>query len=98
MGNFDGFHHIKFYVGNALQAASYYCTRFGFTHVYSHTLETGNRDSAQHVIRQNKIFFVFVSDLAEKDISRHVSKHGDGVKDVAFTVDDCHAVWKVESF
>jgi 4-hydroxyphenylpyruvate dioxygenase len=29
-GKFLGFDHIHFWVGNALQAAGWYCTRFGF--------------------------------------------------------------------
>jgi len=30
VGKFLAFDHIKFYVGNAKQAASYYTSRFGF--------------------------------------------------------------------
>ena len=33
VGKFLAFDHIKFYVGNAKQAASFYCTRFGFDYV-----------------------------------------------------------------
>ena len=31
IGTFHGFDHIKFYVGNAKQAASFYTSRMGFS-------------------------------------------------------------------
>ncbi|KAI3639473.1 hypothetical protein MIR68_002488 [Amoeboaphelidium protococcarum] len=58
-----GFDHLKFYVGNAKQAASYYCTRFGFEHVGYRGLETGDRDVVSHVVQKNKVFLVFSSAL-----------------------------------
>ena len=33
VGVFYAFDHVKFYVGNAKQAASFYTTRFGFDYV-----------------------------------------------------------------
>jgi 4-hydroxyphenylpyruvate dioxygenase len=33
IGVFYGFDHMKFWVGNAKQAASYYCSRFGFEYL-----------------------------------------------------------------
>jgi 4-hydroxyphenylpyruvate dioxygenase len=33
IGKFLKFDHLKFYVGNAKQAASYYTSRFGFEYV-----------------------------------------------------------------
>ena len=46
-------------------------------------------------MKQNKIRFVLTSPL-EKDtaIGHHIDVHGDGVKDVSFTVDDAEAAWK----
>ena len=32
-GSFKGFDHVTFWVGNAKQAASYFCTRLGFEYV-----------------------------------------------------------------
>jgi 4-hydroxyphenylpyruvate dioxygenase len=31
-------------------------------------------------------------------MDRHIVKHGDGVRDVAFQVEDCNAIYKVSSF
>ena len=33
IGKFLGFDHVTFWVGNAKQAASYYCSRMGFEYV-----------------------------------------------------------------
>ncbi|GES93217.1 4-hydroxyphenylpyruvate dioxygenase [Rhizophagus clarus] len=96
LGNYEGFDHIKFWVGNAKQAASYYCTKLGFKHIGYQGLETGVRDVVSHVVRQNSITFVFQSPLNPNDklMSDHQSLHGDGVKDVAFAVDDARGLWK----
>ncbi|KAF9896069.1 hypothetical protein BX616_008197, partial [Lobosporangium transversale] len=94
-GNYDGFDHIVFWVGNAKQAASFYTTRFGFKGIAYRGLETGHRDVCSHVVKQDDIVFVFQSPLNpnNKVFSDHLALHGDGVKDVAFTVDDVHAIY-----
>jgi len=96
VGKFYCFDHIRFWVGNAKQAASFYTTRFGFEPVAYQGLETGHRDVVSHVIRLNKIFFVFSSALGpgNKAMADHMDRHGDGVRDVAFTVDDAAGIWK----
>ncbi|KAJ0004279.1 hypothetical protein NQD34_010493 [Periophthalmus magnuspinnatus] len=90
-GRFLRFHHITFWVGNAKQAASFYCDKMGFEPLAYKGLETGNRDVAGHVIRQDKIIVVFESALnpGNKEMGDHLLKHGDAVKDIAFQVEDC---------
>ncbi|ESZ95705.1 4-hydroxyphenylpyruvate dioxygenase [Sclerotinia borealis F-4128] len=61
--NFHGYDHITWYVGNAKQAASYYCTRFGFQAIAYKGLETGSRYIASHVVGNGKIRFVLTSPL-----------------------------------
>ncbi|GFW27066.1 4-hydroxyphenylpyruvate dioxygenase [Trichonephila clavipes] len=60
-GRFLHFDHITFWVGNAKQAAAYYCTKMGFEPLCYKGLETGSREVAAHVVKQNRIVFVFVS-------------------------------------
>jgi len=93
-GKFLHFDHLTFWVGNAKQAASYYCTRFGFTPIGYKGLETGSRQVASHVIEQNRIRFVFQSAYEPDDpiMGPHLVKHGDGVKDIAFAVEDLDAI------
>lgn len=95
-GRFIAFDHITFYVGNAKQAASYYTTRMGFEPVAYQGLETGHRQFVRHAVRQNKIVFVFVSayDPYDTVIGNHLVKHGDGVKDVAFEVEELDVIVK----
>jgi 4-hydroxyphenylpyruvate dioxygenase len=88
--------HLEFYVGNAKQAAHYYCSTLGFRPVAYAGLETGLRDRASYVVAQGDIRFVFTTALApEHPISQHVLLHGDGVKDVALQVPDAEAAYRV---
>ncbi|CAH1996268.1 unnamed protein product [Acanthoscelides obtectus] len=99
-GKFLYFDHVTFYVGNAKQAASYYVTRLGFQPLAYKGLETGSRKYAHHVVHQNRIIFQFVSpyESDDKEVNQHVSKHGDGVKDVAFAVENLDAIVAVSLF
>ncbi|KAM9846547.1 4-hydroxyphenylpyruvate dioxygenase [Aulostomus maculatus] len=90
-GKFVKFHHLTFWVGNAKQASSYYCDKMGFESFAYKGLETGSREVVSHAIRQDKIIFVFESALnpGNEEMGEHLMKHGDGVKDIAFQVEDC---------
>lgn len=90
-GGYVSFHHITFWVGNAKQAASFYCNKMGFEPLAYQGLETGSREVVSHVVKQDKIRFVFQSALNpdNEEMGKHLVKHGDGVKDIAFQVTDC---------
>lgn len=97
IGVFYGFDHIKFYVGNAKQTASWYTARLGFDYYAYRGLETGERSVVSHVVRNGDIMFEFCSSLDPSDangIGEHIKIHGDAVKDVAFTVDDARGIWE----
>jgi len=90
-----GTDYIEFYVGNAKQAAHFYKTAFGFQGLAYAGPETGVRDTASYVLRQNKLTFVFTSALRpDHGIAREVSKHGDAVKAIALEVDDAQKAWQ----
>ena len=90
----NGIDHVEFWVGNARQAAAYFRALWGFTPVAYAGLETGVRDRASYVMRQNDITIVLTGALGpEGEIAEHVHRHGDGVKDIAFAVDDVAASW-----
>ncbi|KAF5897853.1 4-hydroxyphenylpyruvate dioxygenase-like, partial [Clarias magur] len=90
-GKFLSFDHLTFWVGNAKQAASFYCTKLGFEPLAYRGLETGSREVVSHVVKQGKIIYVFSSALnpGNKEMGEHLVKHGDGVKDIAFAVENC---------
>jgi 4-hydroxyphenylpyruvate dioxygenase len=85
-----------FWVGNAKQAASFYTTRLGFQPLGYKGLECGERNVVSHAVRQNRITFVFQSPLnpSNPDMSKHHSIHGDGVRDMAFTVDNARNIYE----
>jgi 4-hydroxyphenylpyruvate dioxygenase len=84
-----GTDYIEFYVGNAKQAAHYYKTAFGFQSLAYAGLETGMRDRASYVLKQDKIRLVLTSPLkGDSPINDHIVKHGDAVKIVALWVED----------
>jgi len=81
--------HIEFYVGNAKQSMYFLCKGLGFQPVAFSGLETGVRDKASYLLKQNNLNFVVTSSLIEdSEISEFVKKHGDGVKDIALRVYD----------
>jgi 4-hydroxyphenylpyruvate dioxygenase len=85
----NGTDYVEFWVGNAKQASLYYRAAFGFRLVGYRGPETGVRGRASYLLEQNKLRFVLTSSLGPDDpISDHVRLHGDGVRDIAFWVDD----------
>ena len=85
----NGTDYIELYVGNAKQASLFYQHCMGFELIAYAGPETGVRDRASYVLKQDKIRFLFTTSLQpDSDISEHVKKHGDGVKVLALWVDD----------
>jgi len=85
----NGTDHVEFYVGNAKQAAHFYKTAFGFQSLAYAGPETGVRDRASYVLKQDKIRLVLTTPLhSDHPIAEHIKKHGDGVKILALWVDD----------
>lgn len=81
--------HVRFFVGNAKQAAFFYAHCFGFTIDQVADLTTGSRDAAHYLLTQGNIRFLLTSPLtAEHPAAMECALYGDGVKDVAFTVFD----------
>jgi 4-hydroxyphenylpyruvate dioxygenase len=88
----SGIDHVEFWVGNARQAAAYFRALWGFTPIAYAGLETGVRDRASYVLRQNDITIVVTAPLGPGgEIADHVRLHGDGVHDIAFAVEDAAA-------
>ena len=90
-----GTDYVEFYVGNAKQAAHFYKTAFGFQSLAYAGPETGVKEKASYVIRQNKLTFVLTTPLrTDNAIADHIYKHGDGVKMLALKVEDATDAWK----
>ena len=91
----DGWDHVELWVGNAKQAAFWYEHALGFARLAYAGPETGVRDRASYVLGQGEIRFVLTSPLREaSEISQHVARHGDGVKDIALAVPDATEAYR----
>jgi 4-hydroxyphenylpyruvate dioxygenase len=91
----NGTDYVEFWVGNAKQAAYFYRAAFGMELVAYRGPETGTRETASYVLQQGRIRFVLTSALrGDHEISSHVRRHGDGVRDIALMVDDAEAAWR----
>jgi 4-hydroxyphenylpyruvate dioxygenase len=90
----QGIDHVELYVSNARQAAHYYRTAFGFTPIAYAGLETGLRDRMSYVLQLGDCYLVVTSPLSSQGpVADYVSKHGDGVKDIALRVSDVEKVY-----
>ena len=86
--------HLRFYVGNAKQAAFFYASTFGFTVDQVADLTTGSRDAANYLLTQGNIRLILTSGLShDHEANEHVKRYGDGVRAIAFTVDDAEAAF-----
>ena len=87
--------HVRFFVGNAKQAATFYAHTFGFQVEQNSDLTTGSRDAASYLLTQGNIRLLLTTGLsADHPAQGEVAKYGDGVKDIAFTVFDATAAYE----
>ena len=85
----NGTDYVELYVGNAKQSSIFYQYAFGYELIAYAGPETGVRDRASYVLKQDKIRLVLTTALKENHpIADHVKNHGDGVKVLALWVDD----------
>ncbi|HEY0091530.1 MAG TPA: 4-hydroxyphenylpyruvate dioxygenase [Flavobacterium sp.] len=90
-----GTDYVELYVGNAKQAAHFYKTAFGFESLAYAGLETGVREWASYVLKQDKIRLVLTTPLtSDSPINDHLKKHGDGVKVAALWVEDARSAFE----
>jgi 4-hydroxyphenylpyruvate dioxygenase len=91
----EGWDHVELWVGNAKQAAYFYEHALGFTRTAYAGPETGVRDRASYVVEQGDIRVVLTTALREDhEITHHLARHGDGVKDIALTVPDATEAYR----
>jgi 4-hydroxyphenylpyruvate dioxygenase len=89
-----GLDYLRFYVGNAKQAAHYYSTAFGMTLVAYRGPEQGYRDHAEYVLKSGSAIFVLAGGVhQDAPATRHHARHGDGIIDIALAVPDVDAAY-----
>ncbi|WP_078427796.1 4-hydroxyphenylpyruvate dioxygenase [Alkalihalobacterium alkalinitrilicum] len=91
----ESINHLELYVGNAKQAAYYFCYAFGFRIKSYRGLETGCRDRVSYVLQQGTINLVVTGALTDQtEVSTFVKLHGDGAKDIALKVSDVETAYQ----
>jgi len=87
-------HHVELVVGNAKQAAFFYRKAFGFDQVAYRGPETGTADRVSYVMKQSDIWMILTTPLRHDDpLNIWLTLHGDGVRDIAFEVEDAADVF-----
>jgi len=91
------FSQITFWVSNSKQVAMYFVSQFGFDIVDYQGLEHGYKSTETYTVKAGNVVFVIKACIIPDHncvIARHLSVHGDSVRDVAFKVNDCHEIYK----
>ena len=87
--------HVRFFVGNARQAAFFYAHTFGFQIEQYEDLTTGSRSQASFLLTQGNIRLLLTTGLTKDHPAQdEVRRFGDGVKDIALTVHDATAAYE----
>jgi 4-hydroxyphenylpyruvate dioxygenase len=87
-------HHVEFVVGNAKQASFFYRQGFGFDQIAYRGPETGSPDKVSYLLKQNDILIMLTTPLRHDDpLSTWLMLHGDGVRDIAFEVENIEEVY-----
>jgi 4-hydroxyphenylpyruvate dioxygenase len=87
---------VCFAVGNARQAAHFYASAFGMRLTAYQGPETGSPNVACYVLESGAARFVFKGPVrAGTELGEHVSRHGDGVYDIALRVPDAQRAYDV---
>jgi 4-hydroxyphenylpyruvate dioxygenase len=85
-----GWDHLELWVGNARAYTAFLSSAFGFDVVAYAGPETGwSREQVSYVLEQGDLRLLVTSSLVpDSEVAEHVKLHGDGVRDVAFLVED----------
>ena len=90
-----GWDHLEFWVGNARAVAHFFMSGFGFTCTGYAGPETGVRDRVSYVLEQGQVRFVVTGGLTgDSPVAAHVLRHGDGVRNLVWTVADVDAAFE----
>ena len=87
-----GWDHLEWWVGNARAVTAWLTSGFGFSVTAYAGPETGVSDRVSYVLAQGDVRFVVTAGLGpDSEVARHVSRHGDGIRHLAWRVDDVAA-------
>jgi 4-hydroxyphenylpyruvate dioxygenase len=86
-----GWDHLEWWVGNARAVTAWLTSGFGFEVVAYAGPETGVPDRVSYVLAQGDVRFVITAGLdAGSEVAQHVLRHGDGIRHLAWRVENAH--------
>ena len=89
-----GIDHLEWWVGNARAFTAFLASGFGFDIVAYAGPETGRRDRCSYLLQQGRVRFMVTGALdPDSPVAEHVRRHGDGIRDICFLVDDAPAAY-----
>jgi 4-hydroxyphenylpyruvate dioxygenase len=92
----EGIDYVHFVVGNARQAAHFYSSAFGMRVTAYRGPETGSRDYAEYVLESGGARFRITGEVhAGTELGQLVTRHGDGVYDIAIRVPDAAKAYEL---
>ena len=84
-----GWDHLEWWVGNARAVTAWLAGGFGMEVIAYAGPETGVTDRVSYVLASGDVRFVVTSGLdPDSAVARHVLRHGDGIRHLAWRVDD----------
>src|SRR3954454_25126699 len=90
-----GIDHLEWWVGNARAFAGFLASAFGFAPLAHAGPETGRRDRVSYLLQKGDVRFLVTGGLTpESPVAEHVRRHGDGIRDIAFVVEDVDAAYQ----
>src|SRR3954463_16771580 len=90
-----GIDHLEWWVGNARAFAGFLCSAFGFEPVAYAGTATERTARVSSLLQQGSgRFMVRGALLPDSPIADHVRRHGDGIRDIAFRVDDVDGAYE----
>ncbi|HET9732119.1 MAG TPA: 4-hydroxyphenylpyruvate dioxygenase, partial [Acidimicrobiales bacterium] len=88
-----GWDHIEWWVGNARAVTAWLASGFGFEVIAYRGPETGCPQTVSYALAAGDIRFVVTAGLhPDGEVTRHVLEHGDGIRHLAWRVDDAKGV------
>ena len=84
-----GWDHLEWWVGNARAVTAWLTGGFGFEVMAYRGPETGVADRVSYVLGSGETRFVVTAGLGpDSEVTRHVMRHGDGIRHLAWRVGD----------
>jgi 4-hydroxyphenylpyruvate dioxygenase len=87
--------YIELYVANIVQSAFYYEHVLGFVPIANSHINFNLEESVSILLQHGQSLLLLTSPLKKNNsVADHVAKHGDGVKNIAFFVDDAEEAYR----